>query len=131
MRIFGLQIQVEKEEKSAPLEEEAPLPEREEPSPEVKRQEAYLDYYNLIREKIRAEVYSTRRSLGIGSAVFEFTLSSSGMIRKIRCMTSGRAPVIERKVLKGISTVQPFPPFPEELGKDPINFSLTVTASGS
>ena len=23
------------------------------------------------------------------------------------------------------------PPFPEELGKDPINFSLTVTASGS
>lgn len=125
------EIQLEKEEDPEAREKKAPEEEQREVSSETKKQEAYLDYYNLIRERIRKEVYSTRRSLGVGSATFEFTLSSSGMLRKIRCVTGGTSPVLERKVLKGISTVQPFPPFPEELGKDPINFSLTVTASAS
>ncbi len=93
---------------------------------EIKRQEAFLKYYNLIREKIRAEIYSSFKRRETGEVRVTFVLSSDGHLLSIAEAVSGSSSVLKKKAIEGVKEAQPFPPFPKEMRSAPINFSLTI-----
>ena len=90
------------------------------------RETAFLKYYNLIREKIRAKIHSAGGRGAKGSVTLAFTVDPSGRLVRINETFSDAPPRIRQKTLKGVKSASPFPPFPEELGTGPIKFSLTV-----
>ncbi len=100
---------------------------RADPAAEEKRQ-AYLKYYNLIREKIRAEIHSAGGSEE-GTVTVAFTLAPDGRLVGFEKTPSGGSPALRQRVARGIRKAQPFPPFPGELGRKPVIFSLTVRFS--
>ena len=90
-------------------------------------QTALLEYYNLIREKIRAEMYksSGRKK---GEVTIIFTISPNGDLLNIDSIQTGQSSFSNR-MTRSIHKVTPFPPFPKEFGLQPITFSLTVKLS--
>jgi len=92
----------------------------------INKKIAFLEYYNLIREKIRAEIHSSGRKNVRGTVTATFTLEASGRLSEISNMVSDGLPTLERRVAKSIKRVQPFPPLPEELGCNPVRFSIII-----
>ena len=87
---------------------------------------AFLKYYNLIREKVRAEIYSRREKGQKGKATVVFLLDPDGRLREMKCVALDASPAIKQKVLQGIKKAAPYPPFPKEIGSRPLRFSLTI-----
>ncbi len=88
-------------------------------------QTAFLEYYNLIREKIRFEI---RKQGGVGTGgevKIIFTISPSGKLMRIDSVTSD-SNNLSKRIARGIKSVEPFPAFPGEIGMKPITFSLTI-----
>ncbi len=115
-------------------EEEARPEDRLSPEEEkagADREVAFLEYYNLVRERIRAEIHSASEGSEKGAATLMFTLDAGGHLQGIDSVASDISPATERKVIRGIKRAQPFPSFPEELGPDPVDFLLTVKFSKS
>jgi len=96
-------------------------------SREIKIQEkqAYLKYLNLVREKIRSEIYARRGRGAPGSVRAVFTVSPDGSLSGIEDVSDASV-FIRRNTVKGIEEAAPFPPFPTELGTEPLRFSLNV-----
>lgn len=90
------------------------------------REKAYLEYFNLIREKIRTRVYSAGCSSENGMVEVVFTLSGDGRLIRVNKAISNLSRDIKMSVIHAIRRAQPFPPFPKELGKTPIMFSLAI-----
>ncbi|MFQ5952656.1 MAG: energy transducer TonB [Candidatus Omnitrophota bacterium] len=87
---------------------------------------AYLKYYNLIREKIRAEIHSLRKRSEEGTVKVMFTIAPDGSLQGIDSAGSGVSASLGRKVARGIKKAAPFPCFPAEMGTNPLKFSLTI-----
>ena|GEM_PF-882013 len=90
------------------------------------KEAAFLEYYNLIREKIRAEIHSASGKGEGGTVTLMFTLDAAGRLQKIDSAISSDSSAVKQKAIRGVRRAQPFPPFPEELGTLPISFSLIV-----
>jgi TonB family protein len=93
------------------------------------REKAYLEYFNLIREKIRARVYSSSASSEEGVVEVVFTVSSDGRLVYINKADTTLSRGIKKSVINAMRRAQPFPPFPQELGNRPITFSLAIKFS--
>jgi outer membrane biosynthesis protein TonB len=96
------------------------------PGDQEEREKAYLEYYNVIREKIRSRVHSSGWSDEEGMVKVIFTLSRDGRLVNIHKAVSSLTRNSEISVIRAIMLSRPFPPFPEELGKTPITFSLAI-----
>ncbi len=98
---------------------------------DLQRQEekAYLEYFNIIREKIRARVYSSGVSDEEGVVEVVFTVSSDGRLVYINKVDTTLSRDIKKSVINAMRRAQPFPPFPAELGKKPITFFLSIEFS--
>ncbi|MGD2278685.1 MAG: energy transducer TonB [Candidatus Omnitrophota bacterium] len=90
------------------------------------RETAFLKYYNLIKEKIRAKIHSIRGMGGRGGVTVAFTVDSGGRLVKINETFSDAPPEIRKKAVQGVKSASPFPPLPKELGTSPVKFSLTI-----
>ncbi|MGB2601093.1 MAG: TonB C-terminal domain-containing protein [Candidatus Omnitrophota bacterium] len=90
------------------------------------REKAYLEYFNLIREKIRTRVYSSGSSSEDGIVEVVFTLSRDGCLARVNKAFSNLSRDVRMSVIRALRRAQPFPPFPVELGNAPITFSLTI-----
>jgi outer membrane biosynthesis protein TonB len=90
------------------------------------REKAYLEYFNLIREKIRTRVYSSGSSSEDGIVEVVFTLSRDGCLARVNKAFSNISRDVRMSVIRALRRAQPFPPFPVELGNAPITFSLTI-----
>ena len=106
--------------------EEGIMPSPSQSLEEAKRHDALLKYYNLIREKIRSEIYSGSKKNKTGEVKVTFVLGSDGRLRSIGEVISYTSSHLKKKAIKGIKQAQPFPPFPKIMGARPINFSLTI-----
>jgi len=89
-------------------------------------QEAFLKYFNLIREKIRVELYDGFGWENKNHVTLIFTLEPSGKLRGFDFETEGVTSSLRSKVTNSLGNVEPFPPFPKELGRRALDFSLTI-----
>jgi len=117
------------------VDKQEPKPENKESSRNLKtaeaktlsgKQEAFLKYFNLLREKIRREMYSGLKNENKNTVTLIFTLNPDGTLGAFNFETKGLETSLRSKVIKSLDKAQPFPPFPKELGRDSLNFSLTI-----
>ncbi|MBL7072807.1 MAG: energy transducer TonB [Candidatus Omnitrophica bacterium] len=90
------------------------------------KQEAFLEYFNLVREKIRGQMHNGFGRNEPGSVTLIFTLEPSGRLRDVNFETEKITSFLRSKVAKSLDKAEPFPPFPKELGRESIDFSLTI-----
>lgn len=96
----------------------------------VQQKNAYMGYYNMIREKIKKTLLKMYKSrFDEGEIYLMFALNSTGILGQIeildrRSTDSRRLKDIAVKALKESS---PFPPFPEELDNPQINFNVVIS----
>ena len=93
---------------------------------EEKREIAYLEYFDVIRERIRASTSAYARRGHTGKVEAVFTLSEGGNLIKINRINSPNSAILNSKTIKSIRNAAPFPPFPPELKGKPITFSLVI-----
>ncbi len=102
---------------------------------EKEKQKAYLEYYNLVREKIRARMDSRVNRRFEGSVKTIFTVGPDGHIITVNELISSEGlsagKRMEECAVSGIKRSGPFPPFPPEIGSNPITFSLDIRFTGS
>jgi protein TonB len=90
---------------------------------------AYLDYYNAIREKIKATLLSLYRPAHEGEVYLEFTLDPDGSLVRANIMDEKSSSYKELRnvTLKGLKKASPFPPFPDEVEEPQIDFNVLVS----
>ncbi len=89
-------------------------------------QEAFLKYFNLIREKIRGELYDGVEWKNRRPVTLIFTLAPDGRLSGFDFETEDITSSLRSKVAKSLGKAEPFPPFPKELGRQALDFSLTI-----
>jgi len=105
-------------EKVAYLEEEA-----------LKQLENYIQYYELIRERIKKHVAAKYRdSRSEGSVDVTFVVNRRGELEKLQLdqKNSTKDPRLVKTALKSIKDASPFPVFPESLDKQELVFSIAI-----
>lgn len=95
-----------------------------------KSEGVYLDYYTVIREKIRASLLGLyTRKYGEGDIQLEFTLNSNGTLNGLDILEDRSVSVRELRsiTLKALQKASPFPPFPVELKEPQIDFNVIIS----
>ena len=97
---------------------------------EIKSTKDYVNYYHLIREKIRKRLKSNYRTyLNEGEIALIFTLTSDGRLTDVSvagAAADNYAPLAD-VATRSIREASPFPKFPEALSLPQMTFDLTVT----
>ncbi len=96
---------------------------------ELEKLEEYMQYYELIREKIKKVVarnYTSSREKG--SVEVAFTLDKRGALKNVFVDKANSASyeILRETALKSIKQCSPFPPPPEALGQKDIAFNLSI-----
>ncbi|MBD3245874.1 MAG: TonB family protein [Candidatus Omnitrophica bacterium] len=82
----------------------------------LKKLPAYMDYYRMIREKIRKSAYFNYVTGAEGEVIVSFTVHKNGQLGNHFLQDPSLAePDLERVALKSLAAAAPFPPFPDEL----------------
>lgn len=97
------------------------------PTSEIKKTPAYMDYYKAIRERIREKAYNHYNSQGSGIVHLSFVVLNNGNLATINLLDSQRhkQELIEI-ALKSIKEASPFPPFPKELDYPQLQFNVSI-----
>jgi len=97
-------------------------------------EQAYLEYYNLVREKIRAQMDSRVNRRHKGTVKSVFTVKPDGHVLVVNKVISTEGSSSGKRMtedaVRGIKMAGPFPPFPREIGSEPIMFSLDIKFVG-
>jgi len=96
---------------------------------QIKTTKDYINYYQLIREKIRERVKRRYRSYDDeGEISLNFVLNSNGTL--ISSYVGETLPASHRKLadiaITSLKEASPFPPFPKALSMPEISFTVTV-----
>jgi protein TonB len=92
----------------------------------------YVNYYQLLREKIRQKVKRNYTdSYGEGEIHLNFVLSANGSLASCevdRAISAGDAELsgLAELAVSSVRQASPFPPFPKALEIPAMNFSVTV-----
>ena len=115
---------IKKSAEELPVKEEAHL--REEG---LKQLEDYIQYYELIRGKIKKCVAAKyKNSRFEGSVDVTFVVNRKGDLKKLYLdqKKSTKDPRLVKTALKSIKDASPFPVFPETLDKQELVFSIAI-----
>ena len=91
---------------------------------------AYISYYGVIREIIRARLSDNYyRRFGEGEVNINFMLSSEGHLEKIDIVDglSTKSRVLRQITLQGVRDSAPFPPFPKNIDHDALAFNMVIS----
>ncbi len=91
-----------------------------EPIPLDTPEPRYQDYFNKVREKIRANWIYPREAgdRGIqGELLLEFRIAKDGRLEYIELRNSSGAEILDRFAMNAVRLAQPFPPVPDEISK--------------
>jgi outer membrane biosynthesis protein TonB len=91
---------------------------------------SYLDYYQLVREKIRRSAYQNYSRTEIGEVYISFLISSDGQVQEMRLIEDRtRANQYLRDTAeRSIRDASPFPAFPKELSGYPqLSFNVIIS----
>jgi outer membrane biosynthesis protein TonB len=94
----------------------------------LKQNPAYMDYYRLIREKIRANTFQNYNIKKQGEVSASFLLLKDGSLQITELKTdAGYHGSLCKIAQKSIEKAAPFPTFPEELKEySSLRFSVTI-----
>lgn len=82
----------------------------------LKKNPAYMNYYRLIREKIRSNTYRYYRSDDTGEVLLNFIVRNDGVLGELFLdQESVDNRILRQITLESIKDAAPFPPFPTEL----------------
>jgi len=91
-----------------------------EPIPLDTPEPKYQDYFNKIRERIKANWVYPRQAgeRGIeGELLIEFHIAKDGRVAYIELRHSSGAAILDDAALTAVKLAQPFPPVPDEIAK--------------
>jgi outer membrane biosynthesis protein TonB len=95
---------------------------------DVKKNPAYMGYYRLIREKIRATMYRNYSGTRRGEVALSFCVSRDGTLQGVAFGShSVSGATLKDTALKSLKESAPFPEFPPELHEySRLQFNLSV-----
>lgn len=127
-KILERPIPQREEDKLAPLLQEGPvLPKDEELTQDKK--EAYLDYYQTVRERIRSEAERNFTShFATGGVYLTFALFRDGTLKDVK-IQEGSCPIeyLRGLALESVRVAAPYPHFPEKLKQEEIYFNVLIS----
>jgi TonB family protein len=90
---------------------------------------AYLDYYQSIRELIKAHLSNKYdKRFGEGQVNINFRLRSDGNLLSVNLLKSQNVNnSLKRITLQGVRTASPFPPFPNTLNLKELTFNVVIS----
>lgn len=94
----------------------------------LKKNPAYMDYYRLVREKIRTNAYQNYNTRKKGEVTITFLVLKNGTLKAIKLdPKSVRSKRLRNIALKSIRQSAPFPDFPRELKKySHLKFNISI-----
>ena len=93
----------------------------------LKKNPAYMNYYRIIREKIRANAYRYYGSKEEGQVFLTFIISNDGKLQRLYLDNNpGTAKKLVQISLKSITDAAPFPHFPPQLNYTKLQFNISI-----
>jgi outer membrane biosynthesis protein TonB len=88
----------------------------------------YLDYYQVIRERIKRAAYQNYTSLINGEVYLSFIIMNNGHIKSTRINEEKSTPYAYLKQIaqKSIFDASPFPSFPKDLDYPELSFNVII-----
>jgi len=114
--------------KATPLEAGPEAPKKSAGS--IQRRIAYMNYYDIIRERIRYALFKLYNGrYNRGQVHLQFTLGSDGSLRGAGVLEarSMKSRELKNLTLRALKRSSPFPPFPSELNDPEINFTVVIS----
>ena len=94
---------------------------------ELKKNPAYMDYYHLIREKIRKNAYQHYESKAGGEVFLTFIILENGRLDTLYLNEeSVESNELIKTALRSVQDAAPFPPFPEKLEYPKLQFNISI-----
>ena len=95
---------------------------------DLKKHPAYMDYYRLIRERIRANAYHNYNSTKKGEVLINFLVEKDGLLKSADLDSrSVKDRTLRDIALKSVRESAPFPKFPEEISKySHLQFNISI-----
>lgn len=89
---------------------------------------AYMNYYELIREKIRKCAYQNYFSSETGNVYAAFTVLSNGSLSNIKIIDAktNASNYLKETAKKSVYAATPFPAFPKELDYPELSFNVVI-----
>jgi TonB family protein len=89
---------------------------------------AYMNYYRMIREKIRKKAYQRYRGQNQGKIYLNFNVTKNGALQAINIdKQSVQKSKLKKIALDSIRDSAPFPPFPKELESySQLQFNISI-----
>ena len=95
---------------------------------DLKKHPAYMDYYRLIRERIRINAYHNYNSTKKGEVLVSFLVEKGGLLKNVNLDSrSVKNWTLRGIALKSVRESAPFPKFPQELSKySHLRFNISI-----
>ncbi len=97
--------------------------------PEKMNNPNYLNYYQIVRERIKNNAYQLYSRFDVGEIYMAFILNSNGKLKKIK-IVDGKTTANSYLRSIGLRSIQesaPFPKFPEELHYPELPFNVLIS----
>jgi len=90
---------------------------------------SYINYYQIVREKIRRAAYQNYTRTDVGEVYLSFIISKAGNLRDLRLIEekSSDNAYLRDIALKSIKAASPFPLFPDELDYPQLSFNVVIS----
>lgn len=94
----------------------------------LQKSSAYMNYYRIIREKIRKKAYQSYKGQGQGKVYLNFNITNNGLLKAIQV---GEGSVnnssLKKMALLSIKESAPFPSFPKGLQEySQLQFNISI-----
>lgn len=90
---------------------------------------SYINYYQLVREKIRRAAYYNYARTETGEVYLSFVISSEGYLKDVRLVDekSSTNQYLRDIALRSVKDASPFPNFPKELDYLRLSFNVIIS----
>ncbi|MFH0738669.1 MAG: TonB family protein [Candidatus Omnitrophota bacterium] len=90
---------------------------------------SYINYYQIVREKIRRSAYQHYAKAEVGEVYLSFIVNKEGFLRDVRLIEAKSSPntYLKEVALKSIQNSSPFPAFPRELDYPQLSFNVVIS----
>lgn len=90
---------------------------------------SYINYYQLVREKIRRAAYQNYSRTDTGEVYLSFIIANDGELKETRIVEdkSSSNPYLRETALRSIKEASLFPSFPKELNYSNLSFTVAIS----
>jgi len=90
---------------------------------------SYINYYQIVREKIRRAAYQNYLREEEGEVYLSFIIADNGPLKDVRILgdKSSNSTYLKDVALRSIQAASPFPAFPKELDYPQLSFNVVIS----